>query len=485
MLRLRLLAGFFALLLLMLGVGGYAVWLMHSTGQSENVAQARELNRIFMVRELENLVAHQERMAHNHLSDVAESDDAIAAWSRQRNRVADLAKKLEKDASIVRGAGDPMTELVRQMEVIQGHFSRMEGEWGDRTAFSGEIPEMQKQAQELSIAADKIMTASEKQLSTAGESAARLRWESSRFMIATLAIAVGIFAYMAFVISRAVIRPIRDMTHCIREIASGHLDQKLEISSNDELREMADAFNTMAAELRAHRKKSTDELLRAHQLLQTTLATFPDPIFVLSDPGRIAFQNPAGKRLLTELDLIGELPAAIKRRHDRVFATGQDFLPTTLTEANYYRIHDQAHYFLTRMLAMRRDDGVVSGVIVAMQDVTRLRLMDEIKTNHLATLSHELKTPLTSLQLALELLGEDKGNTLTLRHQEIITSARGDAERLVERLHDILDLSKFQASTHGNPSGPNATPPDPHRRPSLARRLTTRIVSLRDGERHG
>jgi NtrC-family two-component system sensor histidine kinase KinB len=136
------------------------------------------------------------------------------------------------------------------------------------------------------------------------------------------------------------------------------------------------------------------------------------------------------------------------------------------------------------MLAMRRDDGAVTGVIVAMQDVTRLRLMDEIKTNHLATLSHELKTPLTSLQLALELLGEDKGNNLTTRQQEIVGSARSDAERLVERLHDLLDLSKFQA-TGGAAAQSAGNVPDTHRRPSLGRRLTTRIVSLRDSERHG
>lgn len=474
-------AGFIALFLLLLGIGGYALWLMHNIGQAEVMTSQRELNRILLVRHVENAVSLQERRALSHLDAKAESGEDLAAWKDEQASLGELQAKLASEAGLSRPGSEHSQGVVELMAQLSTLYSRMAANWGDAAAFQADLPELKRLGRGVSLTANKVVKNAEAQLSAAGKGTEDLRRQSTQLMVAALAIAAGIFAYTAFVIGRAVIQPIRDLTHCIREISSGHLDQKVEISSNDELREMADAFNAMAGELRAHRKKSTDELLRAHQLLQTTLATFPDPIFVLSDPNRIAFQNPAGQRVMTELDLLGELPAAIKRRLDRVFATGQDFFPTTLTEANYFRIRDQAHYYLTRMLAMHRDDGAVSGVIVAMQDVTRLRLMDEIKTNHLATLSHELKTPLTSLQLALELLGEDKANTFTDRQIQIISSARADAERLVERLRDILDLSKFQASSHAVNQGANEKAQEP-RRPSLGRRLTTRIVSLR-GER--
>jgi len=77
-------------------------------------------------------------------------------------------------------------------------------------------------------------------------------------------------------------------------------------------------------------------------------------------------------------------------------------------------------------------------------DVTRFRLLDAAKTNLVATVSHELKTPLTSVRMTLHILLEKIAGTLTTKQDELLQAARNDTERLLRILNDLLDLARLE-----------------------------------------
>jgi NtrC-family two-component system sensor histidine kinase KinB len=93
---------------------------------------------------------------------------------------------------------------------------------------------------------------------------------------------------------------------------------------------------------------------------------------------------------------------------------------------------------------MRRESGAVLGVVLALQDVTRFRVADDVKTNLIATVSHELKTPLTSMQMAVYLLLEEKVGPLNAKQVELLLAARSNSDRLFEMVEDLLDLARFE-----------------------------------------
>jgi signal transduction histidine kinase len=95
-------------------------------------------------------------------------------------------------------------------------------------------------------------------------------------------------------------------------------------------------------------------------------------------------------------------------------------------------------------MAMRNEAGVPIGVVVALQDVTRFRVADDVKTNLIATVSHELKTPLTSMQMAVYLLLEEKIGPLNPKQTELLLAARNNSDRLFEMIEDLLDLARFE-----------------------------------------
>ncbi|HEV8002496.1 MAG TPA: HAMP domain-containing sensor histidine kinase, partial [Planctomycetaceae bacterium] len=77
-------------------------------------------------------------------------------------------------------------------------------------------------------------------------------------------------------------------------------------------------------------------------------------------------------------------------------------------------------------------------------DVTRLRLLDQVKSNLVATASHELKTPLTSIRLAVHLLLEESVGPLTTKQTELLLDARENSERLLAMINNLLDLARLE-----------------------------------------
>jgi two-component system, NtrC family, sensor histidine kinase KinB len=268
--------------------------------------------------------------------------------------------------------------------------------------------------------------------------------EVTRLMLAGMVIAFLVSAYAGYQISRSVLRPIQLLTRASRELGEGKLDQPVPVATRDELGELARAFNQMAAQLQEYRQSTTEKIVRLHRTMETTLASFPDPIFVLDREGRIELKNPAAESLMSGLRLEEQLPEKLQAFARNTLDSGESFLPNSFEDAMTYRIHGEDKFFLPRILVMRGKDDALLGVAVVVHDVTRFRLVDAAKTDLVATVSHELKSPLTSVRMALHILLEKTVGTLTPKQDELLTAARNDTERLLRILNDLLDLARLE-----------------------------------------
>jgi K+-sensing histidine kinase KdpD len=98
---------------------------------------------------------------------------------------------------------------------------------------------------------------------------------------------------------------------------------------------------------------------------------------------------------------------------------------------------------------MTAPDNTMFGAVVLLQDVTEFRLLDQVKTNLISTVSHELKTPITSLRTALHVLLDQSLGSLNARQSEMAAIARDEAERLLRTLDSLLDLTRFEEGRAG------------------------------------
>src|SRR5258707_9792941 len=106
-------------------------------------------------------------------------------------------------------------------------------------------------------------------------------------MLAGLVIALLIASYAYYRLARSILEPIRVLTRATHEISEGNLDQVVPVSAGDELGSLAESFNKMATKLRAYRQTTAEKIIRLDRTMETTLASFPDPIFVLNRDANI------------------------------------------------------------------------------------------------------------------------------------------------------------------------------------------------------
>ena len=321
------------------------------------------------------------------------------------------------------------------------------------TISSLDSPENQRQVyardvvpsgQTINLLLQKIHDLNHKAMLATSQNIRNITQEVTRFMIFGMVLALLFSAYAGYQLGRSILEPIQLLTRATRELGEGRLDQPVPVTTQDELGELALAFNKMAAQLQEYRQSTTEKIVRLHRTMEATLASFPDPIFVLDKEGRIELKNPAAEGLASGLHLESQLPDKLQAITRNTLASGENFLPDSFNEAITYRINNVDKFFLPRVLAMRNKEDALFGVAVVLSDVTRFRLLDATKTDLVATVSHEIKSPLTSVRMVLHLLLEKTVGALTPKQDELLQAARNDTERLLRILNDLLDLARLE-----------------------------------------
>jgi two-component system, NtrC family, sensor histidine kinase KinB len=272
---------------------------------------------------------------------------------------------------------------------------------------------------------------------------------SIRLMIVALIAAVCLAVWAALLLSRSISRPIQAVTDSARALARGELDQLVPAASRDELGDLANAFNDMARTLREYRQAGTARLLRAQKTAQATIDSFPDPVVVVDPVGSVEQANRAARRLLGVAQVadapVPWYPAQpLKSLISDVLAGRGDYLPVSLEQAIPLSDGGQERFFLPRVVAIRSEPDELIGAAVALADVTKFHLLDRLKSDMVSTVSHELKTPLTSVQMAIHLLLEEVVGSLTPKQVELLLAARQDSDRILTMINDLLDLTRIE-----------------------------------------
>jgi signal transduction histidine kinase len=278
-----------------------------------------------------------------------------------------------------------------------------------------------------------------------------------------LAVAAALAVFLATRTAGVILQPLQAVTHSAQAIGAGQLDQVVPVLSADELGQLAEAFNTMARQLREFRQSQRARLSRVQRAAQALIDAFPDPVLVVDGAGLVEMANPAARRVLalpageggTAPATPWRPPDALARPLAEALGHQQAYLPERFDQTVAFRVGDQEHSYLPRLLPIR-DAGQGVGAALILEDVTRFRLLDEVKTNLVATVSHELKTPLTGIRLALHLLVEEAIGPLNPKQLELALDARDHAERMLAVVENLLDLARLQEGPRQMAARPEA-----------------------------
>jgi signal transduction histidine kinase len=441
MLRTRLFLNLVPFVVILLAMGLYAVSLFSRLASHVNVIVMKNYQSVVAAQKMHYAVGRMQMGALLVFEDLKDLGRDIFDQARTNlHQELDLQIKSTSPG----GEKDLTQSLVDQCGVFESVASAIFAETNSIRRREAYDTKFNPAFDRINGLLDRILSVNHSAILATNESATRIVSEVSRLMFLGMAIALLIASYACYTLGKSILRPIQSLTQATRQLGAGRLEAPVPVTSRDELGELAQAFNKMAAQLQAYRRSTSEEILHLHQTMETTLASFTDPIFVLNRQGRVELKNPVAERLAQRLGWQDDLPAPLGALVRQVLTTGNNYVPNDFKDAIHFRIDKESYYFLPRLLAMKQEDGSLPGVAVVLYEITRFRWLDDMKTNLVATVSHELKTPLTSIRMVLHLLLEKSLGRLNRKQYELVQTAQDDAERLLRILNDLLDLARLE-----------------------------------------
>ncbi|HWZ23465.1 MAG TPA: histidine kinase dimerization/phospho-acceptor domain-containing protein [Cytophagaceae bacterium] len=236
--------------------------------------------------------------------------------------------------------------------------------------------------------------------------------------------------------------PIRELTESIKEISKKNYSQRLHFKSNDEFGELASAFNKMAKELDDYENSNLAQIIFQKKRIETIINRMHDPIIGLDENKNILFVNGEAISILgvSENDVLGKYAPDI--------ALHNDLLRILLNETEQSKpmkifAENKESYFLKETLQIFAEKQIIGSVIV-LKNVTQFKELDVAKTNFIATISHELKTPIASIKMGLKLLEDSRVGALNGEQKKLIENIKEDSQRLLKITSELLDLTQIE-----------------------------------------
>ena len=312
--------------------------------------------------------------------------------------------------------------------------------------FSTLLPLFQK----IKARAHEILLMNQKSMSDANDEARALAASTYRQMLSAIIASAVIAVLFSYLTHAWILRPINRLIESTDEIRRGNLDLVIESSSRDEIGKLSQSFNEMTSALRQVRKSDRLNLIRMRRAMEEVVKALPDAIAILDAEGRVEVSTDTAQRMF------GLMPGVIVKDIGYEWMTG--LIGRALAEdrvvemesgnGDVQRFAEGREYFFRPIavpIPIKPKSGEHTGSAIILSDVTQVHEQEELKRGVVSTVSHQLKTPLTSLRMSVYLLLEEKVGSLNKEQTDLLITAREDSERLVNILNDLLNLNRIQS----------------------------------------
>ncbi|MDQ7822879.1 MAG: ATP-binding protein [Candidatus Eremiobacteraeota bacterium] len=259
---------------------------------------------------------------------------------------------------------------------------------------------------------------------------------------AGIILAVMALALLSIALSAYIAGPLREITAAAGRIAEGDLTYRISGSRQDEIGELARRFDYMREKLRI----TLGELVGEKNKFQAVISTMADGVLVFDGQGRIMMVNRAACLLLGVFDL-GRVRELLESAVSPFMELGRIVKEAALhgpEGAEVLKGFARQRVVEVSYSSLGRERGESLGLVMVLHDITELQRLDEMKTEFVSNVSHELKTPLASIKGFAELLLdgalEDHG-----RAESFLTSINHEVDRLTRLVKSLLDLSKMES----------------------------------------
>ncbi|WP_343589012.1 ATP-binding protein [Flavobacterium sp.] len=245
--------------------------------------------------------------------------------------------------------------------------------------------------------------------------------------------------------------PIKELTLSIKEIANKNYSERVHFTSHSEFGDLAKSFNTMAQKLEEYHDSNVYKLLFEKKRLETLINNMNDPIIGLDNEGIVLFVNDEALKIigLKSEDIIGKPTSQLAISNDLIRSLILKENKTPKKQPLKIFAHGKESYFEKEIHNITitptgEEKEINIGDVIILRNITLFKELDFAKTNFIATVSHELKTPIASIKLSLQLLENTKTGDMNDDQKQLVESIKDDSQRLLKITGELLNLSQLE-----------------------------------------
>ncbi len=283
----------------------------------------------------------------------------------------------------------------------------------------------------------------------AGWVAKRAIW-STVFVAASALIVALIFSLL---LAERIVRPLRDFMEASRKISAGDYAIQVPVETGDELGHLAGEFNQMAAQLGKYHQMNIEEIISEKNKGEAILSSIEDGLVVFDTGLKVTGINPAARKILDLefadcktlgcADILPD-PNVCEMIRKTVKMGVQPNVPDEQRVITFSGEKGSRHYLFS-VTPIRGRERSLSGIVLLLRDITRLKEVERLKSEFIMAASHELRTPLTSMGMSIDLLMEHVAQGLAEKDRDLLHAAHEEVHRMKALVNDLLDLSRLEA----------------------------------------
>ncbi|QZK91045.1 PAS domain-containing protein [Flavobacterium sp. CHNK8] len=278
--------------------------------------------------------------------------------------------------------------------------------------------------------------------------------ETANFWIAVTGTLCFLIAFNLLVnLPNNIANPIKELTDSIKQIANKNYSQRVHFMNHNEFGDLAKSFNTMAEKLQEYNNSNLYKLSFEKKRLETLINNMHDPIIGLDNQGLILFANDEALKIigLKSEDVMGKLVTTLALTNDLMKSLvikdlsdeKQKSLPMKIFADGKESYFEKETINIT--IKPTGEDQIIDiGNVIILRNITVFKELDFAKTNFIATVSHELKTPISSIKLSLQLLEKAETGNINEDQKQLIESIKDDSQRLLKITGELLELSQLE-----------------------------------------
>ena len=443
-LRKKLLLGFGGLLLIIILLGLQSITKVTELGGAIDIILRENYQSVIACQKMKESLERLDSGALFILSgNEKEGRDLI-----ERN-MPEFEKALQTELKIITlpGEGEKAARVKTLFEQYRPLIKNVEGQklsqmMRDEIYFD----KLQPLFQNIKNTTDDILYINQQNMFEANQQARHKATAAREHMFILLFIGVAVAAVYISLVGKWILRPIKRLTQSVEEIKRGNLDLVVKSDGRDEIGRLSEAFNEMTASLREFRRRDEEKLFRIQVSTQQTFNNLPDIVAITDTEGHIEIATETAGNIfgLKRNVKIQSLPFDWMKSLFEDALKGHQ-VPMNKNNVSLIQqfINAEEHYFQPAAAPILNSKKEVTGVILILKDITEQLEHSELKRGVISTVSHQLKTPLTSIRMALHLLLEEKIGPLNPTQTELLVTAREETERLNRILENLLDISRI------------------------------------------